>query len=98
MTPLSTKSVSFINRSEMKENRAAKFKEKNEERYSWLLDMRDASGLPPDHPDYDPRTLSVPSNAWKSFTPFEKQFWEIKSKHWDLVVFFKKGKFFGIFN
>jgi DNA mismatch repair protein MSH6 len=37
----------------------------------------------------------VPPTAWKNFTPFEKQFWEIKSTHWDSVVFFKKGKFFG---
>lgn len=48
-------------------------------------------------PDYDPRTLHVPSTAWKGFTPFEKQFWEIKSKHWDKVVFFKKGKFYELY-
>jgi DNA mismatch repair protein MSH6 len=25
------------------------------------------------------------------------EFWEIKSKHWDTVVFFKKGKFFELY-
>ena len=31
------------------------------------------------------------------FTPFEKQFWDIKSKFFDTIVFFKKGKFFELY-
>ncbi|KAJ3324736.1 DNA mismatch repair protein msh6 [Boothiomyces sp. JEL0866] len=77
--------------------RTEKFKEKNEERYSWLLDVRDENKRPVGDPEYDPRTLYVPKSAWNSFTPFEKQFWEIKCKHWDTVVFFKKGKFFELY-
>ncbi|KAI8098718.1 muts domain V-domain-containing protein [Halteromyces radiatus] len=73
------------------------FKEKNDVRYSWLANPKDANGNPPDSPDYDPRTLYVPPSAWKNFTPFEKQFWEIKSKQWDSVVFFKKGKFYELY-
>ncbi|RUS19437.1 hypothetical protein BC937DRAFT_87471 [Endogone sp. FLAS-F59071] len=76
-----------------KKDRDKKFKEKNDERYAWLQDIRDAQ----DSPDYDPRTLYVPQNAWAHFTPFEKQFWEIKSQHWDTVVFFKKGKFYELY-
>lgn len=49
------------------------------------------------HPDYDPRNLYIPPSAWRVFTPFEKQFWEIKSKHFDTVVFFKKGKFYELY-
>ncbi len=74
--------------------RGQKFKEKNDERYSWLANPLDAQKRAPQDPDYDPRTLYVPASAWNTFTPFEKQFWEIKSAHWDTVVFFKKGKFF----
>jgi DNA mismatch repair protein MSH6 len=37
--------------------------------------------------NYDPRTLRVPNSAWDKFTPFEKQYWEIKSKHWDTVSY-----------
>lgn len=69
----------------------------DEERYQWLLDIRDADGHPTDHPDYDPRTLFVPKDAWKKFTPFEKQYWEVKSKMWNTVVFFKKGKFYELY-
>ena len=49
------------------------------------------------HPDHDPRTLYIPPNAWKKFTPFEKQFWEIKCNYFDTVVFFKKGKFYELY-
>lgn len=47
------------------------------------------------HTEYDCRTLLIPQEAWRKFTEFEKQFWEIKAEHWDTVVFFKKGKFYG---
>lgn len=43
-----------------------------------------------DHPDYDPRTLYIPPKAWAGFSAFEKQYWEIKCKLYDTVVFFKK--------
>lgn len=46
---------------------------------------------------YDERTLYIPESAWSKFTPFEKQFWEIKTKFFDTVVFFKKGKFFELY-
>jgi DNA mismatch repair protein MSH6 len=42
-------------------------------------------GRKPGDPLYDPRTLYVPKSAWAEFTPFEKQFWEIKQNHYDTV-------------
>lgn len=50
-----------------------------------------------DDPAYDPRTLYIPKSAWGKFTPFEKQFWEIKCKLFDTMVFFKKGKFYELY-
>lgn len=73
------------------------FEKENEERYSWLVDIRDAQGRPESDPDYDPRTLYIPKSAWAKFTAFEKQYWEIKSKWWNSVVFFKKGKFYELY-
>jgi hypothetical protein len=32
----------------------------------------------------------IPSKAWATFSPFEKQFWEIKQNHFDTVLFFQK--------
>lgn len=67
------------------------------ERYKWLLNIKDADGNSPDDPNYDPRTLHVPNSAWAKFTPFEKQYWEVKQKLWNTVVFFKKGKFYELY-
>ena len=67
------------------------------DRYPWLAHIQDADRNSPDHPDYDPRTIFVPPMAWSKFSPFEKQYWEIKSKFWDTIVFFKKGKFYELY-
>ncbi|KAI5803813.1 muts domain V-domain-containing protein [Geopyxis carbonaria] len=72
-------------------------KDKEETRYSWLLNIKDLDGNTPDHPDYDPRTLYIPPDAWAKFTAFETQYWEIKCKLYDTVVFFKKGKFYELY-
>ncbi|KUJ18974.1 DNA mismatch repair protein Msh6 [Mollisia scopiformis] len=68
-----------------------------EKRYPWLASLQDMDRNPIGHPDYDPRTLYIPPNAWAKFSPFEKQYWEIKQKFWDTVVFFKKGKFYELY-
>lgn len=68
-----------------------------EQRHAWLESIRDIDRNPPDHPDYDPRTLYIPPMAWTKFSPFEKQYWEIKQKFWDTIVFFKKGKFYELY-
>ncbi|KAH7406171.1 muts domain V-domain-containing protein [Phaeosphaeria sp. MPI-PUGE-AT-0046c] len=68
-----------------------------EKRYPWLANLEDADRNPLHHPDYDPRTLYIPPGAWNQFSPFEKQYWEIKSKFWDTIVFFKKGKFYELY-
>lgn len=70
---------------------------KHAERHQWLVDVRDADKNKPDHPDYDPRTIYIPPSAWNAFTPFEKQYWEIKSKLYNTIVFFKKGKFYELY-
>lgn len=73
------------------------FVKENEERYQWLVNIKDAEKRSIDDPSYDSRTLYIPQSAWSKFTAFEKQYWEIKSKMWDTVVFFKKGKFYELY-
>ncbi|OCL15066.1 DNA mismatch repair protein Msh6 [Glonium stellatum] len=68
-----------------------------DQRYPWLANILDADRNPPGHPDYDPRTIYIPPLAWTKFSPFEKQYWEIKQKFWDTIVFFKKGKFYELY-
>jgi DNA mismatch repair protein MSH6 len=74
-----------------------KGKDKDEARRPWLANIRDADGNSKDHPDYNPRTVFVPAYAWKELSPFETQYWEIKKNLWDTVVFFKKGKFYELY-
>ncbi|KAI9750520.1 MAG: DNA mismatch repair protein msh6 [Lichina confinis] len=68
-----------------------------EQRYPWLAKITDLDRNPPGHADYDPRTVYIPPLAWDKFSPFEKQYWEIKQKLWDTIVFFKKGKFYELY-
>lgn len=68
-----------------------------DQRYTWLAEIRDVDGNKIGTPDYDPRTLYIPPLAWSKFSAFEKQYWEIKSKFMDTIVFFKKGKFYELY-
>ena len=68
-----------------------------EQRYPWLANLMDADRNPPSHPDYNKRTVYIPPLAWSKFSPFEKQYWQIKQNLWDTVVFFKKGKFYELY-
>ncbi len=67
------------------------------DRYPWLADVRDADQNPLGHPEYDPRTVYIPPQAWRDFSPFEHQYWGIKQNHFDHIVFFKKGKFYELY-
>jgi DNA mismatch repair protein MSH6 len=68
-----------------------------EARYPWLANIADINRNPPGHPDFETSSVYIPPNAWNNFSPFEKQYWEIKQKLWDTVVFFKKGKFYELY-
>lgn len=80
-----------------KKHKPKAYTKEPEDRYTWLADVRDMDRNPPGHPDYDPRTLYIPPLAFAKFSPFEKQYWEIKQKFWDTIVFFKKGKFYELY-
>ncbi|TPX40170.1 hypothetical protein SeMB42_g06113, partial [Synchytrium endobioticum] len=95
--PTSTGRKSFVDEEERRSERVQKFNEKNEKRYAFLKDIRDAEGRKPDDPEYDPRTLYIPPSAFNGFTEFEKQFWRVKKDYWDTIVFFKKGKFYELY-
>ncbi|XP_034836109.1 probable DNA mismatch repair protein Msh6 isoform X1 [Maniola hyperantus] len=60
--------------------------------------IRDAHKRKSDHPDYDPSTLYVPPDFMKIQTPAHKQWWEMKSAHYDCVLFFKVGKFYELYH
>ncbi|KJA23091.1 hypothetical protein HYPSUDRAFT_40213 [Hypholoma sublateritium FD-334 SS-4] len=92
-----TGSFSFLTAAERREQGIKDDKKAAESPYDFLLEVKDKDGKTPKDPNYDPRTLWIPKSAWASFTPFEKQFWEIKQNHYDTVLFFQKGKFFELY-
>jgi len=83
--------------SDKKKTKEKAHKSEPEKRYPWLANLMDMDRNPPGHPDYDPRTVYIPPNAFANFSPFEKQYWEIKQKFFDTIVFFKKGKFYELY-
>jgi DNA mismatch repair protein MSH6 len=100
--PLNSRSVNVPSKSSKSAPGSSKAKPKAHttepsERYPWLANITDMDRNPPGHPDYDPRTIYIPPGAWNKFSPFEKQYWEIKQKFWDTIVFFKKGKFYELY-
>lgn len=66
-------------------------------RYEFLLNIRDKEGRHVNDADYDNTTLYISDHDFYKMTPFEKQFWEIKKDYWDTIVFFKKGKFYELY-
>ncbi|CAO1620443.1 unnamed protein product [Sympodiomycopsis kandeliae] len=65
--------------------------------FSFLNDRRDMDKNRPNDPDFDPRTLYIPSSAWDDMTNFEKQYFEIKQWNMDTILMFQKGKFYEMF-
>ncbi|KAI5996268.1 DNA mismatch repair protein Msh6 [Pisolithus albus] len=87
----------FLTAAEQRTQQQKTEKKASEEPFAFLQDPRDKDGLRPGEPGYDPRTLHIPKQVWAEFTPFEKQFWEIKQNHFDTILFFQKGKFLELY-
>ncbi|KAF7683810.1 DNA mismatch repair protein msh6 [Astathelohania contejeani] len=90
-------SVGEIIEKENKQNYIIKEENKPSQRFEFLIDIRDKNGIRKGEPGYDPSTLYIPNEAYLKFTPFEKQFWDIKREYYDTVVCFKKGKFYELY-
>ncbi|KIK25984.1 hypothetical protein PISMIDRAFT_676513 [Pisolithus microcarpus 441] len=87
----------FLTAAEQRTQQQKTEKKASEEPFAFLQNPRDKDGLRPGEPGYDPRTLHIPKQVWAEFTPFEKQFWEIKQNHFDTILFFQKGKFLELY-
>ncbi|KAF2641701.1 DNA mismatch repair protein Msh6 [Massarina eburnea CBS 473.64] len=95
LKPLNPKPATRIIKKSAKAGKVKASASEPSDRHTWLAHPLDADRQPPDHPDYDKNTLYIPPN--QKFSDFEKQYWDIKKKFWDTVVFFKKGKFYELY-
>lgn len=76
---------------------AAASTENRELSYSFLRNKRDAKGKRENEPGYDKSTLMVQLKGSERFTPGQQQYWDIKKNYNDVVIFFKMGKFYELF-
>lgn len=93
------KESSILSNNVQEKKKHAENPDHENENYKFLLPehRRDADGNLPSSPNFDKRTLYIPPDIYKSFKPFEKQYWDIKSKFMDTLVFFQKGKFYELY-
>uniref|UniRef100_A0A5F5Q2B1 DNA mismatch repair protein n=1 Tax=Equus caballus TaxID=9796 RepID=A0A5F5Q2B1_HORSE len=70
------------------------------ETLEWLKEekRRDLHRRRRDHPDFDASTLYVPEDFLNSCTPGMRKWWQIKSQNFDLVIFYKVGKFYELYH
>ncbi|CAA7045758.1 unnamed protein product [Microthlaspi erraticum] len=75
-------------------------KEVNEgTKFEWLdpSRIRDANRRRPDDPLYDRKTLYIPPDVFRKMSASQKQYWSVKSEYMDVVLFFKVGKFYELY-
>ena len=70
------------------------------EKQEWLKPnkIKDINGNKPESPDYDPTTLYVPKEYISKCTPGLGNWWKIKAKNFDTVIFYKVGKFYELYH
>lgn len=64
----------------------------------FILLNRDINGRLKSDPEYDPRTLYVPESFRKTQTPALRQWWDLKATNFDVIFFFKVGKFYELYH
>uniref|UniRef100_A0A671YM23 DNA mismatch repair protein n=1 Tax=Sparus aurata TaxID=8175 RepID=A0A671YM23_SPAAU len=70
------------------------------EKLEWLQDGRrkDGGRRRQSEDDYDPTTLYVPEDFLNRNTPGMRRWWQLKSKMFDTVIFYKVGKFYELYH
>lgn len=70
------------------------------EKLEWLQDGRrkDGGRRRQSEEGYDPSTLYVPEDFMNRNTPGMRRWWQLKSKMFDTVIFYKVGKFYELYH
>ncbi|XP_075719314.1 DNA mismatch repair protein Msh6 [Rhinoderma darwinii] len=70
------------------------------EKFEWLQDGRrkDAKRKRQNDEDYDAGTLYIPDDFLNKCTPGVRKWWQLKSQHFDTVIFYKVGKFYELYH
>ncbi|GAB4839197.1 DNA mismatch repair protein msh7 [Ancistrocladus abbreviatus] len=94
----SSKRAKFLQDSEAVKRRHDEVSE-SASKFDWLdpSRIRDASGRRPGDPLHDKRTLHIPPDALKKMSASQRQYWDVKCQYMDVVLFFKVGKFYELY-
>ncbi|GMH18025.1 hypothetical protein Nepgr_019866 [Nepenthes gracilis] len=94
----SSKRLSFFQDSETG-NKSQEEVSKSTRKFEWLdpSQIKDANGRRPEDALYDRRTLYIPPDAFKKMSPSQKQYWSVKCEYMDVILFFKVGKFYELY-
>uniref|UniRef100_UPI0037E8F483 DNA mismatch repair protein Msh6 n=1 Tax=Semicossyphus pulcher TaxID=241346 RepID=UPI0037E8F483 len=70
------------------------------EKLDWLQEGRrkDSGRRRQSEDDYDPTSLYVPEDFLNRNTPGMRRWWQLKSKMFDTVIFYKVGKFYELYH
>ncbi|KAL6221129.1 hypothetical protein ACLB2K_008881 [Fragaria x ananassa] len=68
-------------------------------KFEWLdpSPIRDANRRRPGDPLYDKTSLYIPPDALKKMSASQRQYWDVKCQYMDVVIFFKVGKFYELY-
>ncbi|GER26266.1 DNA mismatch repair protein MutS [Striga asiatica] len=68
-------------------------------KFEWLRPSRikDINGRKPGDPLYDKRMLYIPPDALRKMSASQRQYWDVKRQYMDVVLFFKVGKFYELY-
>lgn len=68
-------------------------------KFEWLhlSQIKDANGRRLGDLLYDKQTLYIPPDALRKMSASQKQYWDVKCKYMDIVLFFKVGKFYELY-
>ncbi|XP_051114394.1 DNA mismatch repair protein MSH7 [Andrographis paniculata] len=74
-------------------------KSETDSKFEWLHPSRikDANGRKLGDPLYDKKTLYIPPDALKKMSASQRQYWDVKCRYLDVVLFFKVGKFYELY-
>ena len=59
--------------------------------------IRDNELRRPDDSDYDPSTIHIPDDEYEKLTPLMKQYWGIKRKYYDSIIFVRMCHWYCVF-
>ncbi|XP_023736009.1 DNA mismatch repair protein MSH7 [Lactuca sativa] len=98
-TPMNNKRSAYFSHDLPSQNKKDDVASETASKFDWLHPSRikDANGRRPNNPLYDKRTLYIPPDVLRTMSASQKQYWGVKSQYMDVLIFFKVGKFYELY-